>query len=150
MLLTGQCRCGRVTFEIAAPPLVTVACHCRGCQRMTGAAFSLGALVAPESFRVTSGAPAIGGLHGASRHYFCPHCMSWLFTRPDGTPLVVVRTPMLDQRGWDAPFVETYTSEKLPWATTPARHSYPQFPPAEAYEALIAEFASQQRAEAPG
>lgn len=149
MQMTGRCRCGEVTFEVAAPPLMTMACHCRGCQRMTGGAFSLGALVAPESFRLTGGEPAIGGLHGPSRHYFCPRCMSWLFTRPEGIDLVVVRTTMLDQRGWDTPFMENYTSEKLPWAVTPARHSYPEFPPAEAYPALIAEFAEQQAAAAP-
>ena len=38
------------------------------------------------------------------------------------------------------PFVETYTSAKLPWATTGATHSFPEFPPMEAYEALTKEF----------
>lgn len=149
MPMTGQCRCGRVTFEVAAPPLMTMACHCRGCQRMTGGPFSLGALIAPESFRVTAGEPAIGGLHGPSRHFFCPHCMSWLFTQPEGIDLVVVRTTMLDQRGWDTPFMENCTREKLPWASTPARYSYPEFPPVDAYPALMAEFAAQQAATAP-
>lgn len=144
MKMTGRCRCERVTFEISAPPMVTMACHCRGCQRMTASAYSLSVLVPSEGFRIASGEPVIGGLHGPNRHYFCPHCMSWLFTRPEGMDfLVAVRSTMLDQRGWDTPFIETCTSEKLPWVTTPAKHSYPEFPPPEAFEPLIAEFAAQ-------
>ena len=70
--------------------------------------------------------------------------MSWLFTRPEGLDFFVgVRSMMLDERVWDAPFIETFTSEKLPWATTPAKHSYPGFPPAEAYETLIAEYGAR-------
>lgn len=70
--------------------------------------------------------------------------MSWMFTRPDGMDFFVnVRSTLLDERVWDAPFIEVYTDEKLPWASTPARHSYPTFPPQEAYGALIAEFAAQ-------
>ena len=62
-----------------------MACHCTGCQRMTASAFSLSALYPSSGFEVTEGRPVIGGLHGPARHFFCPHCMSWLFTRPEGT-----------------------------------------------------------------
>ncbi len=145
MPVTGSCRCGQITFEVSAPPLLTTACHCRGCQRMTASAFSLGAAIPTEGFRVTSGEPAIGGLHGASQHYHCSYCMSWLFTRVAGVDFFVhVRTPMLDERTWDAPFVENYTSEKLPWVHTGAKYSYPEFPPDDAYEALIAEYTARQ------
>ncbi|WP_249138224.1 GFA family protein [Phenylobacterium montanum] len=144
MPITGQCRCGQVRFEVSAKPLLTMACHCRGCQQMTASAFSLSAAIPTEGFRVTSGEPVIGGLHGPARHYFCGYCMSWMFTRPDGMDFFVnVRSTLLDERVWDAPFIEVYTDEKLPWASTPARHSYPTFPPQEAYGALIAEFAAQ-------
>lgn len=144
MPITGQCRCGQVRFEVSAKPLLTMACHCRGCQQMTASAFSLSAAIPTEGFRVTAGEPVIGGLHGPARHYFCGYCMSWMFTRPDGMDFFVnVRSTLLDERVWDAPFIEVYTDEKLPWASTPARHSYPTFPPDEAYGALIAEFAAQ-------
>jgi hypothetical protein len=142
---TGQCRCGRVSFEVSAPPLLTMACHCRGCQRMTASAFSLSVAIPSEGFRVTTGEPAIGGLHGPAQHYFCAWCMSWLFTRMEGLDFFVnVRSVMLDQRIWDTPFVETCTAEKLPWASTPAKHSYPGFPPLERYEALMAEYAAEK------
>ena len=138
----GGCRCGQVRIKVSAPPLLTMACHCTGCQRMTASAFSLSVAVPSEGFEVTQGEPVIGGLHGATRHYFCPHCMSWMFTRPEGMDWFVnLRATMLDDAVWFAPFIETWTSEKLPWATTPAVHSYAALPPMEDYEGLLQDYA---------
>ncbi len=138
----GGCRCGQVRLKISAAPLLTMACHCTGCQKMSASAFSLSAAIPAEGFSVTKGEPVIGGLHGASRHYFCPHCMSWMFTRPEGLDFFVnLRPSMLDDSSGLAPFIETFTSERAPWAVTPAVHSFEQFPPFEAYEGLMKEYA---------
>ncbi|MDB5453168.1 MAG: putative glutathione-dependent formaldehyde-activating enzyme, partial [Caulobacteraceae bacterium] len=116
----GGCRCGQVRLRITAPPLLTMACHCTGCQRMSSSAFSLSAAIPESRFEVTQGDLVIGGLHGPqAHHYFCPYCMSWMFTRPEGLDFVNLRPTMLDDPAWYSPFAETYTSEKLPWATTP-------------------------------
>jgi hypothetical protein len=143
----GGCRCGQVRFRITAPPLLTMACHCTGCQRMTASAFSLSAAIPSDGFEVTQGAPVIGGLHGdAAHHYFCPHCMSWMFTRAVGLDWFVnVRATMLDDASGFTPFLETFTSEKLPWATTPAVHSFETFPDFEAYGDLTKAYAEQAR-----
>jgi hypothetical protein len=139
----GGCRCGRVRFRVAKRPLLTMACHCTGCQRMSSSAFSLSAAIPSEGFEVIEGEPVIGGLHGASRHYFCGWCMSWLFTRPEGIDWFVnIRPTMLDDASWSTPFMETWTAEKLPWAMTAAVHSYKALPPMDAYEGLIGEFAN--------
>jgi hypothetical protein len=125
-----------------------MACHCTGCQRMTASAFSLSAGFPSEGFTVTKGDPVIGGLHGATRHYFCPHCMSWMFTRPEGFDWFVnLRATMLDDARWFTPFIETWTSEKLPWATTPAVYSFEKVPGFEEFEKLAEAFA--QRAPKP-
>ena len=55
---------------------------------------------------------------------------------------VNVRPTMLEDTSWTSPFIETYTSEKLAWATTPAVHSYEKFPPMEDYEGLVAAYAA--------
>ena len=137
----GGCRCGQVRLRIDAPPLITMACHCTGCQRMTGSAFSLSIAIASEGFSVTTGEPVIGGLHGPTRHYFCPHCMSWMFTRPEGFDTFVnVRATMLDEASQFVPFIETMTSERLPWAVTPAVHSFERFPAVDEYEGLTEEY----------
>ena len=142
----GGCRCGRVRIKVSAPPMLTMACHCTGCQRMSASAFSLSAAIPSEGFEVTQGEPVIGGLHGPTRHYFCPHCMSWMFTRAEGMDWFVnLRPTMLDDARGFTPFIETMTSEKLPWATTPAVHSFEKFPAFEDYERLTAEFAAQAR-----
>ena len=113
---------------------------------MTASAFSLSALYPNEAFDVTKGDPAVGGLHGATRHFFCPHCMSWIFTRPEGwDQFVNVRSTMLDDAGSYTPFIETYTSEKLPWATTPAVHSFERFPPREQFAMLLADYAERSK-----
>ena len=138
--IAGACRCGRVGFEITKPPLVTVACHCSGCQRMTSSAFSLGVAVPEDGFRVTKGETAVGGMHGAIEHRFCAHCMSWLFSRMPGAGFVNVRSTLLDGEAWKAPFVETWTDEKLPWAQTPAKHSFPRFPRQDEWGPMIREF----------
>ena len=142
----GACRCGQVRMRISALPLLTMACHCTGCQKMTSSAYALSAAIPTEGFEVIEGEPVIGGLHGAeAHHYFCPHCMSWMFTRPQAlTWFVNVRTPLLEGAAWSEPFLETYTSEKLPWVTTPAVHSYPTFPEFDAYPALVEEFRVRQ------
>jgi hypothetical protein len=144
---TGGCRCGQVRIRVNAAPLLTTACHCTGCQRMSASAFSLTMTVPAEGFEVTAGEPVIGGLHGPTRHYFCPHCMSWMFTRPDGFDhFVNVRPTMLDAPRWFRPFIEVWTREKLPWATTPAVHSYATEPAYEDYAALVPEFAQHEDA----
>ena len=140
----GGCRCGQVRVKVSAPPLMTMACHCTGCQKMSASAYSLSAAIPTEGFEITQGEPVIGGLHGAARHYFCPHCMSWMFTRPEGVDFFVnLRPTMLDDTSWFTPFIETFTSEKLPWAATGAPHSYETFPPYEAFDGLIQDYGAQ-------
>lgn len=141
--LDGVCRCGRVKIRISAPPMLTMACHCTGCQRMSGSAYSLSAAIPAEGFAVIAGDPAVAGASAEAGHHFCPDCMTWMFTRPAGFDFFVnVRPTMLDETGWYSPFIETYTSEKLAWAQTPAAHSYEKFPPMEDYEKLIGAYAA--------
>lgn len=143
--MEGGCRCGQVRLRISSQPILTMACHCKGCQKMSASAYSLSAAIPADGFEVIQGEPVIGGLHGAdAHHYHCPHCKSWMFTRPEGMDWFVnLRPTMLDDVQWFSPFIETYTSEKLPWAITPAVHSYEKFPPFEDYEGLVKEFAGQ-------
>jgi hypothetical protein len=136
----GQCRCGEVQIRISAQPLLTMACHCRGCQRMSASAFSLSAAIPSSGFEVTRGEPVLGGLRDPElKHFFCAQCMTWMFTRflPE---FVNVRFTMLEDASGLVPFVETWTKTRLPWVTVPAVHSYAEFPPREDYARLLADF----------
>jgi hypothetical protein len=141
----GGCRCGAVRIRVTAPPLLAVACHCTGCQRMSASAYSLSLAVPADGFAVIQGAPEIGGLHGPQAHHsHCPHCMSWMFTRIDGLEqLVNLRPTMLDDHNWYVPYVEFFTAEKLPWAATPATHSFETAPDPAEFGALIDEYARE-------
>ena len=93
---------------------------------------------------ITAGQPVIGALHGPSHYWYCPHCMNWLYTEPDGMDWFVnVRATLLDDPYWFSPFVETKTSEKLPWVTIPARYSYPEWPPNDVFEGIAKDYAAQ-------
>jgi hypothetical protein len=140
--IEGACRCERVRMRITASPLITSACHCRGCQRMTASAFSLSVAVPSEGFALTQGEAVIGGLHGPHQHYFCGYCMSWMFTRIPGMDhFVNVRSSLIDEPERFAPYIETCVSEKLSWARTPAVLSFDSFPAIEAFPQLIKDYA---------
>jgi hypothetical protein len=146
---TGGCRCGKLRFDVNAPPVMSWAGHCSGCRRMTASAYSLTLTVPAPGFRVSGGEPVIGGLHGPSRHHGCGHCLSWVFTRPHGMDdFVNLRATMLDEHGWFEPFVEVWTREKLPWAATPAKHSFATDPEDAEFELLLTDFA--ERGARPG
>ena len=94
-----------------------------------------------------SGETAIGGIHGPTRHYHCGHCKSWLYTEPEGVEgFINVRSTMFDEPRTDRPFVETYTSEALPWVRTGAAHSFEELPAMEEWPTLIGAFAERNRA----
>lgn len=142
--IEGSCRCGKLRFRVTQAPMITMACHCTGCQKMSASAFSLSVAIPENGFEIIAGEPVIGGLHGdMARHHHCDWCKSWVYTLPpEGAGFVNVRPTMLDDASWYTPFIETYTSEALAWAKTPARHSFPGFPPMESFGALIAEYAT--------
>ena len=140
--LSGSCRCGRLEIRITKPPICTAACHCRGCQKMAASAYSLTAMVPLDGFAVTAGEPVVGGMHAPElEHNFCPHCMTWMFTRPAGMGFVNLRPTMLDDTAWFRPFMETYASAKLPFAETGAVRSFPRFPAMEEIAGLLKEYA---------
>jgi hypothetical protein len=111
---------------------------------MTGSAFSLSEAFPSEAFSITKGEPVIGGLHGPTRHFFCPRCMSWMFTRPDGIDwLVNVRATLFDDPSDFVPFIETMASESLAWASTPAIHRFETWPALDDYRGLIGAYAQR-------
>src|ERR1700732_2013085 len=98
--LTGGCQCGAVRYEIAAAPMTVYACHCRDCQRQTGAAFALSMIVARDAVRVAGGEPVDWLRPGAQTASGTPtHCMmcgacgSRLYNLPTRAPQLAVLPP---------------------------------------------------------
>jgi hypothetical protein len=137
----GTCRCGAVRLRAEGAPLLTMACHCSGCQRMTGGAFSLSSMYAAERFD-SDGETVLGGIKAGTRHHFCPSCMSWLFTVPEGLDeFVNVRSSMFDDAAEHRPYVEMYRSAALPGAASGAERSYEEFPEESEFPGLISAYA---------
>ena len=139
----GACRCGSVRFAATGRPLVTMACHCRGCQRMTASAFCLSSLYPAEAFEVVQGETVLGGMKGATRHHFCPSCMSWLFTRPEGLDSFVnVRSALFADAAAHRPYVDMYRREALPGVDSGAVERFDTAPKEDEFGALMNAYAA--------
>ena len=143
----GGCRCGRVRFRLSGPPLMEMACHCRGCQRMSASAFSTTLIMDARLFAVLQGDTEIGGIHGdEGQHHHCGWCKGWVYTTAVAGPESVnVRATLLDDPSWYAPWAETQTAEKLPWAVTGAARSFARFPQPDEFAALLAAYKADRR-----
>ena len=121
----GGCRCGAVRFRVTTAPMLSAACHCAGCQKMTASAFTISLGLNVAGFEVTKGEPVLGGLRSEPKHYHCPDCKSWMFTKPSSMPgFVNLRATMLDDHAWVRPFVDFHRREGFAWAETGAKYSF--------------------------
>lgn len=138
----GGCRCGALRFRVTLPPMLSGACHCAGCQRMTGGAYALSLSLSVDGFEVTKGEPVLGGMRAEPKHFHCPDCKSWVFTKPTSLPwLVNLRPTMLDDHAWVRPFVEFYRDEGFAWAQTGAKYSWSGQVADAAIQQAVAEYA---------
>jgi hypothetical protein len=100
-MITGQCRCGACRYEIALDDLPPVyACHCHICQRASGSAFSVQALVAEDTLSVT-GPIVVREIVTEDRtsvQRFCSDCFARVYNTNSRRPgVAVVRAGTLDR-----------------------------------------------------
>ena len=55
--LEGGCACGAVRYRLASRPMFVHCCHCRDCQRQTGSAFVINALIETDRVSLLCGNP---------------------------------------------------------------------------------------------
>ena len=131
--LEGGCACGAVRYRLESAPMFVHCCHCRDCQRQTGSAFVLNALIETDRVALLSGAPtpvAVPTDSGRPHEIFrCPTCQTavWSDYGRRGV-LRFVRVGTLDDPAALPPDVHIYTRSKLPWIALP-----PDVPAFEAY-----------------
>jgi hypothetical protein len=127
----GGCACGRARYRLASKPMFVNCCHCRDCQRQTGSAFVINAVIETNRVEMLSGetkavpAPTDSGRpHVIHR---CPHCETALWSFYDGRQeLSYVRVGALDDPSAHPPDAHIYTRSKLPWVALPT--DVPAFP----------------------
>jgi hypothetical protein len=92
----GGCFCGAIRFAVDAPYSHAVHCHCRTCQRLSGAPFVTWVCMPREAFRITAGEPLIRRTSPQAVRGFCGACGSALFMDYDGWPTLDVSIGSLD------------------------------------------------------
>jgi hypothetical protein len=122
--LEGGCACAAVRYRMTRAPMFVHCCHCRDCQRQTGTAFVLNALIETAQVEVLSGElrrfemPTESGRpHGI---YRCATCGTALWSEYGGVEkLRFVRVGTLDDPTALSPDVHIYTRSKVPWLALP-------------------------------
>ncbi|HTV96885.1 MAG TPA: GFA family protein [Steroidobacteraceae bacterium] len=121
----GGCTCRGVRYRMSGPPLIVHCCHCRWCQRETGAAFALNAMIEADRVALLQGevevivTPSLSGK--GQRISRCPECRIavWSNYAGSGDPIRFVRVGTLDEPDRFPPDVHIFTASKQPWVVLP-------------------------------
>jgi hypothetical protein len=121
--LVGRCFCGAVTHRLTARPMFVHCCHCTDCQRQTGSAFVLNAIIEARHIKSRGKTYVVtlptdsGRPHDVTR---CPKCETalWSDYGRRGT-LLFFRVGTLDEPALVPPDVHIFTRSKLPWVSLP-------------------------------
>ena len=134
---TGGCHCGNIRYNVIGAPVVVAHCHCKDCQRLSGAGHSTGAMFAVAQFSIT-GKIAEYTLESNAGHQvtkvFCPICGSPILGRNDGMEgFVTLSLGTLDDSSKFEPEVVIFTNNKKPWDimsdTLPTFMAQPEWSP---------------------
>jgi hypothetical protein len=122
--LAGACACGAVRYRLAAAPMFVHCCHCRNCQRQTGSAFVINALIETDRVALLAGEPRPVPVPTDSgrphRIFRCADCGTALWSEYGGVAkLRFVRVGTLSNPAALPPDVHIYTRSKLPWVRLP-------------------------------
>jgi len=114
-MLTGGCQCGAIRFAVSAPPVKVSICHCRMCQKASGAPFASFADIDRENFAWTRGEPAAFRSSSIAERDFCRDCGTPLtFRRIDG-PRIEIMTGAFDRPDRGIPTQQFGTESRLGW-----------------------------------
>jgi hypothetical protein len=132
--MNGRCTCGAIRYRMEAPPLIVHCCHCSWCQRESGSAFAVNALIESTRLTVLEGAPELVLTPSASgkgqKIVRCPTChvAVWSHYPQAGDAVSFVRVGTLDNPGACPPDVHIYVSTKQPWVVLPdGARAFPEF-----------------------
>jgi len=123
--LEGGCTCRAVRYRMLTEPLIVHACHCRWCQRQTGTAFALNALIETERVEILAGEPECLVTPSPSgkgqKIHRCPTCRIavWSNYAGGGDKVRFIRVGTLDNPDVLPPDVHIFTMSKQPWVVIP-------------------------------
>lgn len=147
--LEGGCHCGALRYEVRSAPVMVYNCHCKFCQKISGAAFNTSVTIAEASFAFTKGEPAKVEWQsdvGTTRFgWFCGGCGSRIAqgSRPSKGALSL-RAGTLDDTSWIEPVGDIWTTSAQPWVRFVEGGLRAEKQPAD-YAPFIARFRAQGR-----
>ncbi len=121
----GSCTCGAVRYRVNKKPLYVHCCHCSWCQRETGSAFVINALVESDQVKVLAGEVETTTLPSASGNgqdlIRCSECHITLWSHDAGlgNKMSFLRVGTLDKSGRLPPDIHIYVSSKQLWVVLP-------------------------------
>jgi hypothetical protein len=121
----GKCTCGFVRYRLTSKPLFVHCCHCRWCQRESGSAFALNAMIESDRVQLLQGqveavnTPTHSGKD--QKILRCPGCRVavWSNYAGAGEAICFVRVGTLDEADRLPPDIHIYTGSKQPWVVLP-------------------------------
>ena len=130
----GGCTCRFVRYRMSTKPLFVHCCHCRWCQRETGTAFALNAMIESDRVLLLQGdvevvdTPSNSGK--GQKISRCPRCRIALWSNYAGAGDAVrfVRVGTLDEPDRLPPDIHIFTSSKQPWVVLgPEARAVPEY-----------------------
>lgn len=121
----GGCDCRFVRYRLHTRPLFVHCCHCRWCQRETGTAFALNAMIESDRVELLAGEVDVVDTPSASgfgqQIARCPHCRIalWSHYAGAGPLLAFLRVGTLDNPDLLPPDIHIFTASKQPWVLLP-------------------------------
>lgn len=121
----GGCDCREVRYRMTSTPLFVNCCHCRWCQRESGAAFALNAMIESSRLELLAGKPEMVDTPSNSgkgqKIARCPNCRIALWSHYAGAGQAVsfVRVGTLDDPDRFPPDIHIFTASKQPWVVLP-------------------------------
>jgi len=123
--LEGGCDCGQIRYRMETAPLIVHCCHCRWCQRESGAAFALNALIEAERVIHLRAEPQLIDTPSRSgqgqKIARCPACHLALWSNYAGAGPILrfIRVGTLDTPEVLRPDIHIFTASKQPWVVLP-------------------------------
>jgi hypothetical protein len=123
--LEGGCDCGLIRYRMETAPLIVHCCHCRWCQRETGTAFALNAMIEAERVLHLKSEPEIIDTPSHSgrgqKIARCPTCRIAVWSNYGGAGPILrfIRVGTLDTPDALRPDIHIYTASRQPWVVLP-------------------------------
>ena len=122
--IEGGCDCRSVRYRMLTRPLFVHCCHCRWCQRETGASFALNAMIESNRVEHTGEVDMVDTPSNSGKGQKIARCRKcrialWSHYAGAGTAVMFVRVGTLDDPDRLPPDIHIFTASKQPWVVLP-------------------------------